>query len=250
MKFFVNENQILDNKIEIIGQDVNHIKNVLRKKDGDVLNIVCKDNNKNYVTEISEIDQEKIVTNIIDEKDGVSEANVSIHIFQGLPKADKMELIIQKCTEIGVSDITPVVFKRSVVKLDDKDKIKKLDRWKKIAEVAAKQSERDSILEVNPICNIDELCDGLEVFDCVILAYEKEEDRYLRDVINKIERRDNLKVAVIIGPEGGIDETEVEKLKKAKANSVSLGKRILRTETAPIVLASIIMYELGDIGGK
>ena len=84
----------------------------------------------------------------------------------------------------------------------------------------------------------------------MILAYEKEEDRYLRDVINKIERRDNLKVAVIIGPEGGIDETEVEKLKKAKANSVSLGKRILRTETAPIVLASIIMYELGDIGGK
>ncbi|MBR3132500.1 MAG: 16S rRNA (uracil(1498)-N(3))-methyltransferase [Clostridia bacterium] len=250
MKFFVDENQVNCNNLEIIGQDVNHIKNVLRKKDGDVLNIVCRNNNKNFIGKIKEMNHDKVILDVLEEKDGISESSINIHIFQGLPKADKMEFIIQKCTEIGVSDITPVVFKRSVVKLDEKDKIKKIDRWNKIAEVAAKQSERDSILEVNNVCNVNELCQALESFDCVLLAYEKEEDNYLKDVLNKIDKKENFKIAVIIGPEGGIEEEEASKLIKSGANSVSLGKRILRTETAPIVLSSIIMYELGDIGGK
>ncbi len=249
MKFFVNKEQIKENKIEISGTDVNHIKNVLRKKEDDELNIVCKNNNKNYKTKIEEIRKEKIILKIIEEKVGESESNVSIHIFQGLPKSDKMELIIQKCTEIGVDSITPVIFKRSVVKLEEKDKEKKKIRWEKIAEVAAKQSERDIVLKVNDVININQICEVLNQFDKVIVAYEKEENTYLKSELSNMKNKENLKIAVIIGPEGGIGESEIDKLKKSGATSISLGKRILRTETAPIVLSSIIMYELGDIGG-
>lgn len=251
MKFFVDKNQISDNNIEIIGKDVNHIKNVLRKKENDKLTVVCKENNKNYIVQIEDInDENKIISKIIEEKEGNSESNISIHIFQGLPKSDKMELIIQKCTELGVTDITPVIFKRSVVKLDEKDKEKKKIRWQKIAEVAAKQCERDNILEVHDVININELSNKLSDFDKAFIAYEKEEDRFLKSELREINDTDNINIAVIIGPEGGIDENEIEQLVENGAISISLGKRILRTETAPIVLSSIIMYELGDIGGK
>ena len=251
MKFFVDKNQISDNNIEIIGKDVNHIKNVLRKKENDKLTVVCKENNKNYIVQIEDInDENKIISKIIEEKEGNSESNISIHIFQGLPKSDKMELIIQKCTELGVTDITPVIFKRSVVKLDEKDKEKQKIRWQKIAEVAAKQCERDNILEVHDVININELSNKLSDFDKAFIAYEKEEDRFLKSELREINDTDNINIAVIIGPEGGIDENEIEQLVENGAISISLGKRILRTETAPIVLSSIIMYELGDIGGK
>lgn len=250
MKFFVSKNQINNNKIEIIGSDVNHIKNVLRKKEKDNLSIVCKESNTNYIGEILDIGQDKVVLNIIKECDSNSESNVNIHIFQGLPKSDKMELIIQKCTELGVTDITPVIFKRSVVKIDEKDKDKKISRWNKIAEVAAKQSERDSILEVHNVISLKDINDYLEEkFDKIIVAYEKEKDCYIKNILINMKKKDNLKIAVIIGPEGGIDEEEIDLLKKNGAECITLGKRILRTETAPIVLSSIIMYELGDVGG-
>ena len=135
--------------------------------------------------------------------------------------------------------------KRCVVKLDSKDKIKKIDRWQKIAEVASKQSLRDSILNVNSIMSFEEMCSKLSEFDCVILAYEKEEKTSLKDVLrDKINSFNN--VAVIVGPEGGIDVEEERKLVQSGAISVTLGKRILRTETAPVVLSAIIMYEKED----
>ncbi|MCI8290725.1 MAG: 16S rRNA (uracil(1498)-N(3))-methyltransferase [Clostridia bacterium] len=239
MNFFVNSNQIRENKIYINNSDVNHIKNVLRKKPGDVINIVSEGNE--YISQIISLTSECIECEVIDKKkENVNEPQITI--FQGLAKADKIEYIIQKCTEIGVYEIIPVEMKRCVVKFDEKDKIKKIDRWKKIAEVAAKQSLRNDILKVEKILSVNQAIEIFKQYDYVIMAYEKEVNNTLKSVISDIEKK-NLKIAVVIGPEGGIDEEEVEKLLNNGAISVSLGKRILRTETAPIVISSILMYE-------
>ena len=148
-KFFVNENQIKDDRIKIIGEDINHIKNVLRLEIGEKICICNKEFAKSYVCDILDCNNSEIECRILEEIKDTTEPNTYIHIFQGLPKADKFEFIIEKCTEIGVKEITPIIMKRTIVKLEEKDKIKKLNRWEKIAEVAAKQSKRDSILKVN-----------------------------------------------------------------------------------------------------
>ena len=240
MNFFVDNNQIHDNKIEIIGTDVNHIKNVLRKNIDDLITIVS--NNKEYKAKILDLSQEKIDCEIIDviEKDNTGPM---ITIFQGLAKADKIEYIIQKCSEIGAYEIVPTEMKRCVVKLDDNNKQKKLERWQKIAEVAAKQSLRDNILIVNRIISIDELSEKLQEYDLSIVAYENEKEKTLKSVLKNVDDS-NIKIAIIIGPEGGLEPQEVESLRENGANVVTLGKRILRTETAPIVMCSNIMYEL------
>lgn len=153
-KFFVESNQINNNQIEILGEDINHIKNVLRLEIGEKIKICDKTNQINYISEIAEITSKCVRCNILEKAKNEAEGNVELHIFQGLPKADKMELIIQKGTELGVSEFIPVAFKRSIVKLSGKDEAKKIDRWNKIAEVAAKQSGRDLVPKVRNIENI------------------------------------------------------------------------------------------------
>ena len=240
MNFFVTSDQNENNKIYIKGSDVNHIKNVLRHTKGDVLDVVS--DQIKYEVQIDEINSEYVVCDILNKK--AEENNkIDLTIYQGLAKADKFEYIIQKCTEIGVHRIVPTEMKRCVVKLDNKDKVKKIDRWRKIAEVASKQSLRTDILEVTQVATFVDVINSLKDFDYVIMAYEKEKDVLLKDVLKKI-NADTCKIAVIIGPEGGIDDSEAEKLVENGARSVSLGKRILRTETAPIVVAANIMYEL------
>ena len=248
-KFFVNKEQILlDNKIKIIGQDVNHIKNVLRLQKNDNIVITIKENGDSYNTKINTIDNDYIICNIINKFDETTETNTYIHIFQGMPKADKLEFIIEKCTEIGVKEITPVMMKRSVVKLDEKDSTKKMIRWQKIAEVAAKQSGRDKILKINNIINFKNLFQNLEEYDIVLVAYENEKDTSLKSVLKQI-KIENAKIAILIGPEGGIDIEEINDLKENinDLKIITLGKRILRTETAPIVISSNILYELEEI---
>ncbi len=247
-KFFVNGDQIIDNKIKIIGQDVNHIKNVLRLKIDETINISTIDSHKNYTCKISEFNNEFVKCNIIKEELESSESNINIHIYQGLPKADKLELIIEKCTEIGVKQITPVIMKRSVVKLDEKDKEKKLLRWRKIAEVAAKQSGRDQILNVNSVLNFKNIFENFKEYDIVLVAYENETKNKLKNVLTEIKEQNiNLNIAILIGPEGGIDDEEILQLKGVdNCRIITLGKRILRTETAPIVMASNILYELEE----
>lgn len=240
MNFFVTSDQIENNKIYIKGSDVNHIKNVLRHTKGDVLSVVS--DQIKYEVQIDEINSECVVCDILN-KNFEEDNKIDLTIYQGLAKADKFEYIIQKCTEIGVHRIVPTEMKRCVVKLDNKDKVKKIDRWRKIAEVASKQSLRNDILEVAQIATFMDLINSLKNFDYVIMAYEKEKDVLLKDVLKNI-NADTCKIAVIIGPEGGIDDSEAEKLVENGARSVSLGKRILRTETAPIVVAANIMYEL------
>jgi 16S rRNA (uracil1498-N3)-methyltransferase len=154
-KFFVKENQVHNEKIHIIGEDVNHIKNVLRMKIGDTFNVCNEDSSENYLAEIETFNKEEIICNIVEKLENVAESNVKVHIYQGLPKSDKMELIIQKSVELGVNAITPTEMKNCVVKLDGKDKIKKIERWQKISEVAAKQCGRDIIPKICQVKNIN-----------------------------------------------------------------------------------------------
>lgn len=243
-KFFIKANQVNNNKVYIIGEDVNHIKNVLRMKIGDTFNVCNETNSENYVVEISNLSNEKIECEITEKLENVAESNVKVHIYQGLPKADKMELIIQKSVELGVDKITPLEMKRCVVKLDGKDKVKKVERWQKISEVAAKQCGRDIIPQICSVKNVKEMCNEFNQYDVVVLCYENEKQTFLKDILNSINiNNSNLKIAIIVGPEGGIDETEVDFMKQNGAKVVSLGSRILRTETVSLYLMSIIMYE-------
>ena len=244
-KFFVNSEQVDNGEIRITGNDVNHIKNVLRMKIGDIFNVCDTSNSENYKVKINRFEQEIIICDILEKYNYTTESNVKVHIYQGLPKADKMELIIQKSVELGVEKITPIEMKRCVVKLDGKDKVKKIERWQKIAEVAAKQSGRDIIPEICGIKNVNEICEDFSTYDLILLCYENEKVVKLKDVLKSIhcQEKSDLNIAVIIGPEGGIDISEVEYMKQRGAKVVSLGNRILRTETVAFSLLSIIMYE-------
>lgn len=246
-KFFVTTNQIDNNIVEIQGEDVNHIKNVLRLGLDEKIDICDLETSTNYLCKIIELDNKYVKCEIIDRLKSESEPKTYLHIFQGIPKAEKMETIIQKMTEIGASEITPVSMNRCVVKLEAKDIDKKISRWKKIAEVAAKQSKRDRIPIVNYSINIKNIYEKIADYDIVLVAYESEENYSIKSALEEIKSKMPLKIAVIVGPEGGIEEKEIELLKSFGCKIITLGKRILRTETAPIVLASVIMYELNEM---
>ena len=241
-KFFVKSEQIEENIIKIIGTDVNHIINVLRLKKDDEIQICNEDTSENYIAKITQYDKEKVICDIVKKLITTVETNVDITVYQGLPKADKMELIIQKTTEIGVKKIVPVAMERSIVKLNEKDENKKVERWQKIAEVAAKQSKRDIIPKITNIVKIAELYEKIKEYDLFIVAYEDEKQLSLKQILRQNNRVKN--IAVLIGPEGGIAFQEIEQLKQNGAIIVTLGDRILRTETAPIVISSNIIYEL------
>lgn len=247
-KFFVENNQVNNNKITIIGSDVKHIQIVLRKDIGDILQICNKDNSTNYLCEISKINKDDIICDIKEKLENKSESNVYVNIFQGLPKSDKMEYIIQKSVELGVTEITPLNMKRCIVKINKNDEDKKISRWQKISEVAAKQCGRSIIPKINKIANIENICNLCKNYDIVLIAYEEEKDNKLKDALkqlqNKYLNRNQIKIAVVIGPEGGIDKEEIEALKtQNNAKVVTLGDRILRTETVALAITSIIMYE-------
>ena len=243
-KFFVDISQVNENKITICGDDVNHIKNVLRLDTNEKILVGVKNVEKNYICSISEILKKEIICDILEESKMLTESNVKIDIYQGLPKADKMELIIQKGTDLGVNAFIPVNFKRTIVKFDEKDKLKKLDRWQKIAEVAAKQSGRNIIPKIKNIENIKNICNLIPEYDIVLVAYECEDKNSLKNELKKLNNKDRLNIAVVIGPEGGIEEQEVQTLQESGAKIVTLGKRILRTETVALAITAIINYEL------
>lgn len=243
-KIFIENKHMQDNKINITGEDVKHISNVLRMKPNDKIEVCNLGNNKNYLVQIEEIKKDIIITNIIEEKEQVNESNVKIDLYQGLPKADKMELIIQKTTEIGISKIIPIDMERCIVKLDEKESKKKIDRWQKIAEAAAKQSKRDIIPVVENKVKIKDIIKNIKEYDLFLIAYEEENTNTLKQELQSITGKEKYKIGILIGPEGGISIEEIENLKNNGAKIVTLGKRILRCETAPIVMTSNIMYEL------
>ena len=253
-KFFVENNQIKNDTIYIKNQDVNHIKKVLRKNIEDEITICDENTKQDYLCKITNIEENEITCKIIKELETNVESNIEVSIFQGLPKADKMELIIQKSVELGVHDITPIEMKRCVVKLKEKDKTKKIERWQKISEVAAKQCGRNYIPKINNIENLKEISEKIKDYDAVLVAYEEEKENTLKNEL-KLLKKDNqenndnannekIKIAVVIGPEGGIDKEEINALEKNGAKIITLGKRILRTETVALNVLSVIMYEL------
>ena len=238
------------NLVKITDEEVNHIKNVLRYKIKDKIEIKIVGNSTkllpNFLCEIEKISKEEISCRIIEEIEENTESQIYLHIIQGIPKSDKMELIIEKCTELGVKEITPLELKRCVAKIDKKEETKKITRWQKIAESAAKQSKRNLIPKINEVHTIKNIFDLLQEYDMIVVAYEEEKNTSLKEEIKKLKNIKNAKVAIVIGPEGGIEEKEIEEIKSKGAKAVSLGKRILRTETVSIAIASVIMYELGD----
>ena len=246
-KFFVTQKQINDDNIKIIGQDVRHIKNVLRKAVGDEIIICNNTDEKDYLCKIDTIEKETINCKIVKTLEEHNESNIQVTIFQGLPKFDKMELIIQKSVELGVYDVVPTEMKRCVVKLQEKDKEKKIQRWNKISEVAAKQCGRNRIPKIQTIIKLKDIQELIEKYDIFLIAFENEQDTSLRQILEKLKienKNENLKIGILIGPEGGIAGEEVEILKNNGAVTISLGKRILRTETVALNMLSIIIYEL------
>lgn len=244
-RFFVNKEQVLDNNIDIINEDVRHIKNVLRLEEDDEIEIVA--DGIVYRTKIVEIDSKRISTEIISNHKGKNESNLDIFLYQGIAKGSNMDLIIQKATEIGVKKIFPIETNRTVVKLKGDKKIKsRLARWNQISLEASKQSKRDIIPKVENIMDFDELLKYLEGQENILIPYELEENKSTKEALENI----NIKkpIHIIIGPEGGFEIEEVEGILNIKGQSISLGPRILRTETAGIVASSIVLYELGDLG--
>lgn len=244
-RFFVKDIDNISNVIRIYGEDVNHIKNVLRMRSGDILE-VSDGRGFDYIVEILKLEQDCITTGIIQSQANRTEPPVQVTLFQGIPKSDKMDFIVQKSVELGIVKIVPVITGRTVVKLDSqKDSIKKVERWRKIALEAAKQCGRGALPTVENVMSFGEALEYATENDLSIMPYEKETAQGLRNIIMNNKPR---KKGIFIGPEGGFTEEEVKKAVAFDIKPVTLGPRILRTETAGIAVISIIMYEYGDMG--
>ena len=240
--FFVYDWQVQGDTVTIEGTDVNHMVNVLRMKVGEEVS-VHDDVNRKYLCRIAELQEDKVCLSILEQQTSDTELPCRIYLFQGLPKGDKMEWIIQKGVELGAYAIVPVATKRAVVKLDEKKAQKKVARWNSIAESAAKQSGRGMIPEVLPVMKFAEALEFAKDLDLNLIPYEKAEG--IADTKQRIaEIRPGQSIGIFIGPEGGFEEAEVEMAKEMQAVPVTLGRRILRTETAGMTMLSILMYHL------
>ncbi len=244
-RFFENKSSIVEaeDKIILSKENAHHITNVLRMKDDEDFEVVI--DQKVYLVNICHRDKSFVEVLIKDSWMDKNESKIKIKLYQGLPKSDKLELIIQKCIELGVYEITPFISSRTIVKWDDKKEEKKLKRYEDIALAAAKQSKRGLIPRVNPVMNFNKLLESIKD-DFTIIAYENSGES-LREVLGGFQADS---INIIVGPEGGFSEEEVRQIHMANAKIVNLGNRILRTETAAIALTAMVQYEIGDINEK
>ena len=243
-RFFVEPHQIDEaaHQIHIVGTDVNHISNVLRMKQGEEV-WISDGGKKEYRCAIEAFSADEVLLHIIYAQEPDYELSSRIYLFQGLPKADKMELIIQKAVELGVYEIIPVETKRCVVKLDGKKAAKKVDRWQQIAESAAKQSKRMLIPNVHQVLSFKEALKYAESMDIRLIPYELAKGmQETKEILAAIEQGQS--IGIFIGPEGGFEEKEVEAAISEGAKPITLGKRILRTETAGLAILSVLMFQL------
>lgn len=242
--FFVEPSAVGDDEIVITGSDVNHIKNVLRMEVDEKL-LISDGQGGDYCCIISAMSDTEIIARIEGENAERTELSTQFYLFQGLPKSDKMELIVQKAVELGVYEIIPFKAKRCVVKLDDKKADSKIKRWQSISESAAKQSKRGIIPNVHDVMTFKEAVEYAKTFDISIIPYENFKDMSsTRQIIDKI--GSNQKVGIFIGPEGGFDSEEVDYAFDNGIHPISLGKRILRTETAGLAILSVLMFKIED----
>ena len=240
--FFVSPQQVKEEKIYLEGSDVNHIKNVLRMKLGEKLT-VNDGEGWQYLCEVESYESDMAVLHIVEKSKAETELSSRIYLFQGLPKQDKMELIVQKAVELGAYQVIPVSTKRAVVKLDAKKAGKKVERWQQIAVSAAKQAGRGIVPTVGEVCTYAQALKMAEELDVVLIPYELAEGiEETKKIIAGI--RPGQSVGVFIGPEGGFEEEEVKLAMEAGAKPVTLGRRILRTETAGLTTLSLLMFHL------
>lgn len=243
-RFFVRDVNLSSGIILIFDEDVKHIKNVLRKNPGDRI-FVSDGEGTDHLVEILKLESDCITTKIIQSWVNNTESPVKITLFQGIPKSDKMDLIVQKSVELGVVKIVPVMTERTIVKMGNvKDWMKKVERWQKIATEAAKQCNRGILPKVENVISFSEAIQYTVENDLNLVPYEKETGNGLR---NTLMNHKPEKVGIFIGPEGGFTEDEIGSAADCSIKPVTLGPRILRTETAGIAAISIIMYEYGDM---
>lgn len=242
-RFYVSADQLAEKEVFISGGDVNHIKNVLRLEVGDWI-VACDGNGTDYVSRIQSICSDEVVASIEKVQPTGTELPVRITLFQGMPKKDKLELIIQKAVELGACEIVPVMTKRTVVKLSEEKKInKRLERWQSIAYAAAKQCDRGIIPTVHKPVSYEEALAMADQLDYNVIPYELQTGmEEARKIVDQACKQRSL--GIFIGPEGGFEPEEVERAITRNIHPMTLGKRILRTETAGMALLSILMFQM------
>lgn len=242
-RFYVSADQLAEKEVFISGGDVNHIKNVLRLEVGDWI-VACDGNGTDYVSRIQSICSDEVVASIEKVQPTGTELPVRITLFQGMPKKDKLELIIQKAVELGACEIVPVMTKRTVVKLSEEKKInKRLERWRSIAYAAAKQCDRGIIPTVHKPVSYEEALAMADQLDYNVIPYELQTGmEEARKIVDQACKQRSL--GIFIGPEGGFEPEEVERAMTRNIHPMTLGKRILRTETAGMSLLSILMFQM------
>ncbi|MBO6132753.1 MAG: 16S rRNA (uracil(1498)-N(3))-methyltransferase [Lachnospiraceae bacterium] len=241
-QFFVTANQIEGASLKIVGEDLHHLRDVLRLRTGDRVTAVDSAEQITYLCEIEGLNASSAILKILDMDREGRELPIEVTLFQGLPKSDKMDFIIQKSTELGIKRIVPVLCERSMSRPDPDKSRKKALRWQKIADAAAKQCKRTIIPEIESPLSFREALSYAKDFDSRLIPYELSKGfTHTREVIDNISEGSSL--AIFIGPEGGFSESEITAAKSAAFEPITLGRRILRTETAGIVLLSWLMYK-------
>lgn len=246
-KFFTPIELFTEDYATIIGDDVKHIYKVLRLDEGEKV-IVNNEQGEEFLGNIEEINKKEVRIKLLEKLDANNESSINIYLFQGVPKAAKMDLIVQKATELGVKEIIPTITSRVDVRIDGE--YKKLDRLQRIALEACKQSKRTIIPKVKDLIELNKAGEVLNSMDLIVVPYENAQGFGVKKMIKDIDGNSVKNIAIVIGPEGGFEEAEIEYLKSLNAHIVTLGPRILRTETAGFVCASLLQYELADLGGN
>lgn len=239
-RFFVSKENILNDVITIEGDDVQHISRVLRLEEGDKITL-CDQQGTDYIVSIESVSKHSVRTNIMDKEPSKGEPSIDVVLYQGVPKSTKMDLIIQKCTEMGITRIVPVMTARTVVKLEsEKDEAKKVMRWTKIAEEAAKQSKRGIVPTVEMPMSLEKALQDSKTLDLTLIPYELEKGNSVKATLQTKQPKS---VGFFVGPEGGFDTFEIDKAKQQGVVPVTLGNRIMRTETAGFAILTCIMYQ-------
>lgn len=242
-RFYVEKSTVAGSNIVLTGEDNNHIRNVLRMRPGEEIT-VCDGEGTDYHCRLTELSKENVTAEILGQSVSGTELPVRLVLFQGMPKKDKMEFIIQKAVELGAAEIVPVMTKRTVVKLEDEKKeAKRIERWQAIARAAAMQSMRGIIPKVSPVMRFSEGLKAAGELDALLIPYEHARGiSQTGRLLGKLAGDGVRSVGIFIGPEGGFEEEEVQLAQAAGAACVTLGHRILRTETAGMAMLSLLMF--------
>lgn len=248
-RYFVMPDQMSEDKAVLRGGDAHHLVRVMRAAPGDTV-IVSNGADRECLASVEELMKDEVLLKLLEDRPMAGEPKIPLWIAQSLPKGDKLETVIQKGTEVGVSAFLPFVSARTIVQYDAKKETKRLERWRKIAKEAAEQAHRGKVPEVRETASWKQLLSAAGEAELVLFCYEKEHGRQLKDVLTSANVAAlSGPVLIVVGPEGGFTPEEAEEAEQCGFHLTGLGRRILRTETAGLVAASCILYEIGELGG-